>query len=89
MSQIQRWITQLKDQTSKRKSVNHSFESLKTYYDEIKLEFRKLEKNMEKASELTKVEEKEPAGTQNSSVNDIQGKDDMSDPYAVTEAVYL
>ena len=44
---------------------------------------------MEKASELTKVEEKEPAGTQNSSVNDIQGKDDMSDSYAVTEAVYL
>lgn len=89
MSQIQRWIAQLKDQTSKRKSVNHSFESLKTYYDEIKLEFRKLEKNMEKNSELTKAEEKESAGTQNSSTNNIQGKDDVSDAYTVTEAVYL
>ena len=44
---------------------------------------------MEKNSELTKAEEKESAGTQNSSTNNIQGKDDVSDAYTVTEAVYL
>ena len=91
LKQINGWINQLNDQTSKRKSVN---QSLKSYLNEIKIEFAKLEKNMEKKEEVSTPVENEQS--KNNGDNDdtnvtdnIPPKEEPTDSYSVTEAVYL
>lgn len=53
LAQCQNWINELKELSSKRKSILHSYESLKSHFTELKLELAKLEKT----SQEEKVDE--------------------------------
>jgi len=47
ISQIDDWLCELEEQSSKRKSASHSYEALKSHFADIKREFANIEKKKE------------------------------------------
>lgn len=60
-AQCQSWVNELKQLSTKRKSILHSYESLKSHFAELKLELAKLEKvNLDGKSDMPSKSENTP-----------------------------